>query len=411
MTPSGWTTQRLGEFCHQFKRINSAARDLEPLSVTKDSGIVLQSEKFKKRIATDTSKYKIIRKGEFAFDPMSLYYRAIGRLDRVEEGVVSPAYITFDIDESANRDWFAHLARSDLALNEFIANTQGGNVHGKRKKTDWSAFRSVKLPVPPLPEQTKIAAILSSVDDAIQSTQAVIDQTRQVKKGLLQELLTRGIGPDGRPHRRLKKTEIGEIPESWEVLPIRDLFSVQLGKMMSKEARSGPNQLPYLRNINVRWRRIDTQDVDTIHFSSREQRKFRLCEGDVLMCEGRALGRSAIWSGQLPECYYQKALHRLRSIDGRMLPEFLVNFAFYAFDVVDIFASERLESTIPHLTKERLEKLLVPVPALDEQRLIVRWLDEAWRQITAGERTCDGLSQVKAGLLEDLLTGKVRVTA
>ena len=68
------------------------------------------------------------------------------------------------------------------------------------------------LPLPPLPEQKKIAAILSSVDEAIQATEAVIEQTRRVKDGLLQDLLTRGIG-----HSRFKQTEIGEIPESWEV--------------------------------------------------------------------------------------------------------------------------------------------------------------------------------------------------
>ena len=75
--------------------------------------------------------------------------------------------------------------------------------------------------MPPLPEQRKIAAILSSVDDAIEKTQAVIDQVQAVKRGLMQELLTRGL--PGR-HTRFKQTEIGEIPESWELLSLGQLI-------------------------------------------------------------------------------------------------------------------------------------------------------------------------------------------
>ena len=79
------------------------------------------------------------------------------------------------------------------------------------------------LLLPPLPEQTKIAAILSSVDEAIAATQSVIDQTRKVKQGLLQDLLTRGIG-----HTRFKQTEIGEIPEAWEVKRLDSVVKLKI---------------------------------------------------------------------------------------------------------------------------------------------------------------------------------------
>ena len=81
-------------------------------------------------------------------------------------------------------------------------------------------LKNIEIDLPPLPEQKKIAAVLSSVDDAIQATQAVIDQTRRVKQGLLQQLLTCGIG-----HTRFKQTEIGEIPEGWEFKKLTDLVN------------------------------------------------------------------------------------------------------------------------------------------------------------------------------------------
>jgi len=86
-------------------------------------------------------------------------------------------------------------------------------------------LKSYRVTLPPNREQRKIAAILTSVEDAIAATRAVIDQTRRVKKGLLQTLMTRGIG-----HTRFKKTEIGEIPEAWDVARFDDLFDLSSGK-------------------------------------------------------------------------------------------------------------------------------------------------------------------------------------
>ena len=94
-----------------------------------------------------------------------------------------------------------------------------------------------------------------------------------------------------------------------------------------------------------------------------------------------------------------------------MLPEFLVNYAYYAFKVMDIFAGDRLASTIPHLTKERLQKLPLPVPPLAEQAEVVQQLDALWDQMQRGEEELKCLARLKSGLLQDLLTGAVRVTA
>ncbi|MBE2941295.1 hypothetical protein HPK04_11805, partial [Anoxybacillus flavithermus] len=89
---------------------------------------------------------------------------------------------------------------------------------GTRAKLNQSDLRILPIAIPPLAEQRKIAAILSSVDEAIEKTEAIIEQTEKVKKGLMQQLLTKGIG-----HTKFKKTEIGEIPEGWEVVELQDL--------------------------------------------------------------------------------------------------------------------------------------------------------------------------------------------
>jgi type I restriction enzyme S subunit len=93
---------------------------------------------------------------------------------------------------------------------------QGTSINGILRND----LENFLIPLPPLPEQRKIAVILSSVDDAIDKTQTVIEQTKVLKKGMMQELLTRGI--PGR-HKKFKKTPIGEIPKEWEVVKLRTI--------------------------------------------------------------------------------------------------------------------------------------------------------------------------------------------
>ncbi len=116
------------------------------------------------------------------------------------------------------------------------------------------AIRRYEVPVPPLPEQKKIAEILGSVDEAIQATQAVIDQTRKVKQGLLQQLLTRGIG-----HTRFKQTEIGEIPEAWDVVLLGEVCTRITDGSHQPVKTSDDGEIPFLyvsciRNGEILWK-------------------------------------------------------------------------------------------------------------------------------------------------------------
>ena len=240
---------------------------------------------------------------------------------------------------------------------------------------------------------------------------------KQVKQGLVNDLLTRGIDGNGelrdpKQHpEQFKDSPLGRIPSAWNVLPCGELLEVQLGKMMSPAALVGPNQMRYLRNQNVCWDRLDLSDVATMHFGKSEMEKFRLKEGDLLACEGRFIGRCALWRGEIEDAYYQKALHRLRPRDSRISSEFMLFFMSLRFEYDRSFVEKMThESTIPHLPLEKLVSLPVLVPPRSEQDQIVASL----RAVTSRERLeqdyREKLIWVKAGLTEDLLTGRVRAT-
>lgn len=163
---------------------------------------------------------------------------------------------------------------------------------------------------------------------------------------MLQNLLTKGIG-----HTKFKQTELGEIPESWEICTVREVLEVQLGKMLSQKAKAGANPKPYLRNANVQWDRIETDDVYEMDFVGHEIEKFRLKNGDLIVCEGGEVGRCAIWNSE-DEMYYQKALHRLRPRNGNVSSEFvkhvLTKIFRYGHDAKGIVG----HNSIAHLTKK-----------------------------------------------------------
>jgi type I restriction enzyme S subunit len=123
-----------------------------------------------------------------------------------------------------------------------------------------SAFAELSLLVPPLGEQRKIAAILSSVDDAIETTQAIIDQLQVVKNAMMAELLTRGL--PGR-HTRFKMTEIGEVPEAWEVAALESW----LAELIDYRGKSPPkfdSGVPLITAKNVRVGFIDPEPREYI---------------------------------------------------------------------------------------------------------------------------------------------------
>jgi type I restriction enzyme, S subunit len=155
----------------------------------------------------------------------------------------------------------------------------------------------------------------------------------------------------------------------WQRKKIGELFDVQLGKMLNEKAKIG-KLLPYLANFNVRWGSFDFSRLNEMSFSEAERRKFSLKPGDLLMCEGGEIGRCAVWYQANEFLYYQKALHRLRPLSTNISSEFVY---YYMQHIATKGELPKLvgETSIAHLTREKLICLLVPVPSRYEQEQII----------------------------------------
>jgi len=262
------------------------------------------------------------------------------------------------------------------------------------------------------PEQSKIAEVLSKVDQAIKQTESLIAKQQRIKTGLMQDLLTLGIDEHGNLRseetHEFKDSPLGRIPVEWEVKKLGTIFESQLGKMLSQKSKEGKNAAYYLGNKNVQWEEIDSTTLEWMDFSAREREKYSLKKGDILVCEGGEVGRSCVWTGQIQGCYYQKAIHRLRAkIDyvSDLFPKFIQWSISYGF-----LADFTSQTSIAHLTKEKLDELWIIVPEYPEQIRICDVFSgqDLYKQQTSIELI--KLRSLKTALMQDLLTGKKRVT-
>lgn len=179
--------------------------------------------------------------------------------------------------------------------------------------------------------------------------------------------------------------------------------------MLSPKARRGSEPKPYLRNKNVQWDGIDTDDLHLMDFDEREMEKFRLEPGDLLVCEGGEVGRTALWKGEVAECYYQKALHRLRPRDGSIRPAFMAYWMRYAFQMHNVYGVTGTRTTIAHLPEIKLTPLPVPLPSIDEQDEMLAALEGTDRKLDHTRHKLTALQDLFRTLLHELMTGKVRV--
>ena len=277
-----------------------------------------------------------------------------------------------------------------------------------------------RIPIPPLSEQRAIARFLDDADRRIRryirAKKRLVELLEEERQATIHEAVMGRIDVrTGRPYPAYKDSGVewlGEVPEHWEVAGLWYRYAQCLGKMLDGKRITGEHLVPYLRNVDVQWDEINVADLPRMDIHPDEIPRYTVQPGDLLVCEGGEVGRCAIWKGEIDRCGFQKALHRLRPRDDeRDRPRFL----YYAISVAvsrGAFADGH-ESTIAHLTGEKLRHHRFAFPFADEQTAIVRYLAAADRRISARRETVARqialLREYRARLIAEVVTGKLDV--
>ena len=266
-------------------------------------------------------------------------------------------------------------------------------------------MKSFLLPLPHPFEQSEIASILSTVDEKIDSINQRIEKTQKLKQGLMQQLLTRGIG-----HTKFKDSPLGEIPESWEVVKLGDYQDLMTNGFVgtATEYYVDTGGVIYIQGYNVKENKFRYTGIKYISNDfHKKHKKSHLKEGDLLTVQTGHIGTTVV----VPE--------ELEGANCHALIITRVKRAFFTPEYISFFLNsgkgkERIKiievgSTLAHINVGDFMKFLVPKPSLEEQQWISGILSKVENKMDILQEKKTEYEQLKKGLMQQLLTGKIRV--
>lgn len=318
-------------------------------------------------------------------------------LMKPKTSMVDPVFLSKQLASSQSASYFSKLA---------AGSTRYGLSNGAIAKTP--------ILLPDIKIQRKISLFLTTLDQTIEKTEALIEKYQQIKAGLMHDLFTRGVTADGklRPPREqapelYQQTPIGWIPEDWIFGEIKNFVtSAQYG--ISTSLSDFESGIPVLRMNNIQSNRFDVSDLKYTH--DPEAYRLKLKEGDVLYNRTNSMehvGKTAIWRNELDICSFASYLVRINLNQNLIIADF---FSHWMSQVSSQNALRRYATPAVqqvNINPTNLQRVVIGLPKyLDEQREIVKRIDTIDSKIQAETSMVEKYRKQKNGLMSDLLTGK-----
>ena len=274
-------------------------------------------------------------------------------------------------------------------------------------------YGNVKLPLPPLPEQQKIAEILSTVDEQISATERIIEKSKELKKGLMQKLFSEGIG-----HTEFKDTKIGRIPKEWEVKKISALIEEKSiighldgnhGELYPKADEFAEDGVPYIAANTLINGKVDFEKCKRLPMERALKFKKGVARNnDIIFAHNATVGPCAILHSDWDFVILSTSTTYYRLNDSKILPEY-----WYQYLLSNLFVKQ-YQRVMGQTTRNQVpigqqRKFFGAIPSIQEQQKIADILSEADKKIEMEEQYRSELEQLKKGLMQQLLTGQKRV--
>ena len=275
-----------------------------------------------------------------------------------------------------------------------------------RSKLNQAEMKKIIVPIPPLLEQQKIITILSTLDELIHKINQVIEQTKRLKKGTIQRLLSKGVR-----HARFKKTSIGEIPEEWELTLSGNLFS-----FVTSGSRDWAKYYSENGPIMIR---ITNLDHETIYpdFSNAQRVmlptgvegvRTRVKSDDILISITADVGMVAVVPDPAPEAYVNQHIALARPIDG-CNSKYIARYLSWCEGGLKQFTQIQRGVTKFGLSLDDIKSIWVPLPTKTEQQTIASILDSIELSISTDYQYKYALQRLRKGIIQNLVTGRLRV--
>jgi len=401
--PAKWKIYALEELFSERKE-SSSNLDKYPLySFTIENGITPKTERYERSFLLkdkDNNEYKLVRLNDLVFNPMNLRFGAIA-FSRTSKTVSVSAYYNILILKNSicNLIFIESFLKSHQMMDLYDRAAIGSLI--EKRRVHLSEFRKLKVLLPPLPEQEKIAEILGKWDEGIETVEKLIAAKKKMKKGLMQQLLTGKERFKEFERQKWKEYQLHEVVET--------LFS-------NVDKKSHENELPVLlcNYTDVYKNQYITDEIPFMQATAKESEvhKFSLKLDDVVITKDSEtpddIANSAVVVKPLKNvlCGYHLAI--LRPLKNVVSGLFLAHMLMLQV-IRHQFSRVANGATRFGLSVGDIKKIPICIPSIDEQQKIALVLNAANKEIELLNKRLEILKQQKKGLMQKLLTGKIRV--
>ncbi len=403
--PEGWKKVELRECFSRLVRKNDEG-NTNVLTISAQHGLISQEKFFNKSIASeDKSNYFLLEKGDFAYNKSysaSYPFGAIKSLEKYEKGIVSPLYICFKkTADNKCPEYFLHYFEAGLANNEICAIAQEGARNHGLLNISTDDFFKIKILLPPLPEQQKIAEVLSTQDKVIELKEKLLEQKQTQKKWLMQKLLSNDGATFTLGGVRIDKS-------GWAEKCLGDIAKIKGGKRIPKgfSLTNVNTGHPYLTVSNMKKGTIEGDILFVPENIVEEIKSYRVDAGDIYITVAGTLGIIGI----IPEKYDKANLteNADKIVDVKCNKLFLYHLLTSSV-IQDQVASSQTNSAQPKLAIQQIQGFVFLLPSLPEQQAIAEVLSTADKEIDLLKSEIEQEKLKKKSLMQLLLTGIVRV--
>jgi type I restriction enzyme S subunit len=308
-----------------------------------------------------------------------------------------------------NSNYLCHYINSEHGL-AFIEKSKIG---GGQKNIGVGIFQGMPIPIPSPAEQKAIAEALSDADALIEALEQILAKKRQIKQGAMQELLTgKKRLPGFEAELGNKMTAIGIIPKDWKTPELGSILkSMQLGGNYRNSERE--TNWPLIKMGNLERGSININKLEFIDPSQHPSSRDKLRENDVLFNTRNTLelvGKVAIWRNELPEAYFNSNLMRMEFDNAQVSSNRFMNYNLNTSQSIKGLREVAIGTTsVAAIYSRDLVKLRLPLPSKEEQTAIAEILSDMDAEIAALEGKLAKARQVKQGMMQELLTGRIRL--
>ena len=383
---------KVSDILEEYKELPSH-ENLEVLTLTEKNGFVPQADRFHKRLATqDTSKYRVVNTGDFAYNPYLLWAGAIAVNERPDPGIISPVYPTFRLKEGFDPGYIFALLLSPLMLKRYDTISYGSVPRRRRAAT--KDFLNLTVPdIPPLEEQQRIATILGTVEKAIHFSLEALSARQLLRKSVIEKVLEQN----------------SEAPS----LSLSQIAEISSGITKGRKVRPDTplTDTPYLAVSNVKDGYLDLGTVSTIAITDHEKSRFALHDGDILLTEGGdpdKLGRGVVWRGEIEGAIHQNHIFRCRlNEETNYNPEALMAVISSQGSKQYFLQCAKQTTGIATINKTQLSKLKVPDLDSGVLNRMQEMLHKVDNEILLSHRKIELLRELYASLSSRAFAGEL----